>query len=479
VNPALVQRSFRDPGGVVEVTADRVLRAVNEDGWEDFEALSCSEAGQRLFAQGDLISTTALDLDVPTHAALAREVFGRTPTLLLQHERVAFPTYPYEWPPEMLHAAGVLTLRIARELLEEGLGLKDATPFNILFRGPNPVMVDILSIERRGPGDTLWRAEAQFARSFIIPLLLHAAVGLAPHTAFLASRDGISPEQAYRMTGIARRFSPSFLRWITLPAWLSGTWSAARVSRQPASTGEATDSEKARFILDHLLRRLERAMVRLAPEPGRRSTWSEYESCGHYDEAAVAAKAALVETVISRTRPRSVLDVGCNVGRFSRLAASRGASVVAIDLDPVVVGRLWRHAVDDQLDILPLVQNLALPSPATGWWNRECPAFVDRAAGRFDLLLMLAVVHHLLVTDRIPLDQIVAMAAHLTIRDVVVEYVGPDDSMFRRIARGREHLHAGLTPTAFEAAWSRHFRLIDRQGVGDTGRVLYWFERAR
>src|SRR5690349_129632 len=92
------------------------------------------------------------------------------PGMILEHERIPFPSYPYEWAAPMLHAAGRLTLDLAASLAKEGMGLKDATPYNILFRGPQPVFVDLLSIERRDPRDAIWLPYAQFVRMFLSPL---------------------------------------------------------------------------------------------------------------------------------------------------------------------------------------------------------------------------------------------------------------------------------------------------------------------
>lgn len=143
------------------------------------------------------------------------------------------------------------------------------------------------------------------------------------------------------------------------------------------------------------------------------------------------------------------------------------------DTDPVVVGRVWQRAAQEKLDILPLVASLSSPTPATGWRNRECPSFLERTRGRFDCVLMLAVIHHLLVTDRVPLSEILDLAAELTIDLCVVEFIDPDDSMFKRLVRGRDHLFSTLNQSAFEAACGRRFNIVRSQHVFGTKRWLY------
>ena len=148
--------SFRDPGGRLYLRDGRVLREVNRSGLECLDAALGSRAVQELIERGNFVRTTILSRD--DDRALA------------EHEAILFPSYPTEWPSEMLHAAGMLTLDLAEKLAGEGLGLKDATPFNILFRGRDPVFVDVLSVERRDPLDPLWLARAQFIRTFLLPL---------------------------------------------------------------------------------------------------------------------------------------------------------------------------------------------------------------------------------------------------------------------------------------------------------------------
>ena len=208
------------------------------------------------------------------------------------------------------------------------------------------------------------------------------------------------------------------------------------------------------------------------------SAWSDYmTSNNNYTNEHFEAKQTFVESALQEVRPRRVLDVGCNTGHFSALAAASGSSVVAIDYDPEVVGKTWRRAFAGGLDILPLVVNLTRPSPAMGWRNQECPAFLDRACGRFDAVLMLAVIHHMLVTERIPLDEIIDIAAELTTDLLVIEFVAPADSMFRRLLRGRDHLFAELTSEVFESECRRRFEIVRSQRLAGTERTLYLMRR--
>ena len=150
---------------------------------------------------------------------------------------------------------------------------------------------------------------------------------------------------------------------------------------------------------------------------------------------------------------------------------------MAIDCDPVVVGNLWRRASAAAKDVLPLVVDLSRPTPSVGWRNEESKSFLDRAEGQFDMVLALAVVHHLLVTERVPLQEILKQVDRLTSRAAIVEFVGPEDSMFRRLTRGRDALHQDLTHASFETAARERFEIADREHVSGTHRWIYLLEK--
>jgi len=206
---------------------------------------------------------------------------------VLEHERIPFTSYPHEWPPEMLHSAAALTLALAEELIEEGLGLKDATPHNVLFRGPQPVFIDVLSIEPRTTGDPIWLASAQFVRTFLLPLLLNGEVGLPLSQVFLTRRDGIDTGEAARALPPFKRWTPPLLGLVTLPRLLS------RFAKDRAyESQEPMDAEAARFILSRHFRRLRKLLRRFEPE-AHASHWSTYSNaCPSYTGINATRKAS-------------------------------------------------------------------------------------------------------------------------------------------------------------------------------------------
>ena len=197
-----------------------------------------------------------------------------------------------------------------------------------------------------------------------------------------------------------------------------------------------TEPERAAFTLSHTFRTLRRELKAVSHVPGS-SHWSKYlETQTHYTREQLAEKESFVKGVLDESGARRVLDIGANTGHFSELAARGGASVVAIDSDSAAAGRIWQRAVENSLDILPLVVDFCRPTPALGWRNRESGSFLDRARGHFDLVMMLAVVHHMLITERVPLEEILDAIAAITTDLLLIEFIEPADPMFRRLVRG-------------------------------------------
>lgn len=471
--------SFRDPAGCCCSFNGRVLRFVAAEAVPEFEKFLQTNCARQFIAGKKFVSTRRLNED---ETAMLRESPELQPVFhaqlggaVFEHERIPFPSYPHEWPPEMLWDAGRLTLELAQAALADGFGLKDATARNVLFRGSEPVFIDALSFERRNPGDPIWKPHAQFIRTFLLPLLANRRWGLPLAEIFTTRRDGLEPEEVYRLCGPLEKIKPRTLSLVSIPTWLSRR--AGPDDQKIYQPHLLANTEKAQFILESLFKRLERTLDSLKPVAQKKSVWSDYMATHSYDDPAFAAKEKFVSEALREFKPARVLDAGANTGHFSALAAQAGAEVVAVDLDAACAGAIWRRAREQKLNILPLVVNLARPSPALGWRNGECPSFLDRATGAFDGVLMLALIHHLLVTERIPLEEILRLAYEVTSSLLVIEFIDSKDEMFRRLTRGRESLHASLNAAAFERAGAAHFEIVRSLALPGTQRRVYCLKR--
>ncbi|MBI3894657.1 MAG: class I SAM-dependent methyltransferase [Acidobacteria bacterium] len=470
--------SLPAPSGQLFVFQDRLIRLIHNSHVPNVQTFLNSRTAREFTESGRFVSTRILDQasrkELLFHNSFPNPLPGEEAWIAVEHDSVPFPASSHEWPSEMLHAAGKLTLEVANALLREELGIKDAIPYNILFRGAEPVFVDLLSIEKRKPQDSVWVAYAQFIRAFFLPLLAYQKFWLPTHQVFLARPEGLEPCEFYWLSNTLQKVSP--LALLSPDSVPTGFDSAMRSSEALLDHGPLEEvPADSRSILRRLLKRLSQMLVRLTPPCRKSLRWSDYMLLQRsYTLENLAAKEAFVQDAIARFQPKRVLDVGCNTGHFSFLAARGGASVVAIDSNSLVVGELWRRAHAEKLDILPLVVSLSRPTPAIDGY----PSFLDRARGAFDALLMLAVIHHMIVTDGSTLSEILARAAELTTGICVAEFVGPGDPFFRSLLKEQnDRSYEWLSTQTFEAVSRRHFKIIASRRLGDSHRWLYLLQK--
>jgi SAM-dependent methyltransferase len=459
-----LELTFRDPAGELRLSAGCALRRIRPSAEEETRAFLGFPLRETLEKSGDLIPSRIAELG--SHPCIS------SGELWLEHPRIDPISYPWEWTPAQWRAAAELTLRVASLAIDAGWTLKDATPLNILFSGPHPILVDVLSFERRDPRSSVWLAYGQFVRTFLLPLLAAKYLKWPLH-ATLFARDGYEPRQIYEALPRWRRLNPSLLDVVTLATVFERPGQRRANSKKIPSTA---DPALATHVLQKRIARLGKQIRHAAAEHGH-SQWSRYEqTAGHYQAADVEEKQQFVKSVLARCQPEHVLDIGANTGTYSLLAADAGAKVVALDSDSAALEQLWRSAADQNKPITALVADIARPTPAAGWRNREHFSLLERLIGEFDLVLMLAVVHHLILRHQLPLTHIAGLCAGLTRRWLLLEWVPPSDPMFQEWLRGRDDLYGHLTEDDLTTAFAPHFAVADRAPLGN-GRVLFLFER--
>jgi SAM-dependent methyltransferase len=263
---------------------------------------------------------------------------------------------------------------------------------------------------------------------------------------------------------------------VTLPALLDRRKGAETATSAASGQQKKRDPEIALHTLKGTVKGL-RKRTRAAVPRGTRTEWTSYTSTlTHYTKEQSERKRAWVQAVLDEMRPRYVLDVGANTGEFSALAAASGAEVVALERDAEAAERIAQTSQAKGLTIQTIHADLARPTPAAGWENRESSALLARMEGRFDVVMLLAVIHHLLLLEQIPLAAIVALCARLTRGFCVVEWVPATDPMFVSLMRGRDELYGGLSESDFLRACEGQFEVARREALGN-GRILFLLER--
>jgi SAM-dependent methyltransferase len=463
-----VPGSFRDPSGYVFSRRDRIGRALSHDAHDTLRALEAAGLLGRLISDGTVVGTRFVE-DADDTAALAAEHPGFDH--FLDHDRIAPITYPYEWCVSMLADAGLHTLALQERLVKAEFSLKDATAYNIQFVAGRPTFIDLTSIERPSRLD-IWYALGQFARMFTFPLLLCRYHGWDLRSYFLASIDGRDVEQVARSLGGLEKWRPRAILDVALPLLFQ-----RRAGARPGNGKEVLEKPNRNPRAQLLnMERLRGKVRKLAAGYKPRGVWADYTATCSYDDRAERAKKEMIRQFLQRARPRRVLDMGCNTGDYSYLAAECGATVVAADADHDAVEILYRRLREKPAAITPMVVDLGNPSPAIGYRNRERANFFDRVDA--DAVLALAVLHHLLVSGNLTLEAVRDLFYDLTSDYLVLEFVPTDDVMFKRLLKFRtDDAHRHLTLDLCSSVFARRFVVLRQEPIPGSPRTLLFMRK--
>lgn len=458
--------SFRDPEGFVFEHEGRIFRALSAKAAGILEPLE-KDGHFRRWADAHLVVESSFVPPGPLFDELSAIHPGYP--AFLAHERIPLISYPCEWSTTMLADAAALTLRLQGELLDLGLSLKDASAYNVQFVRGRPVFIDLTSIEKPERLDA-WQVMGQFNRMFLYPLLLAKHAGWDLHSYFLANLDGRSTLQVGQAFSAAKRFSPSLLLDVGIPYAIE-----KRVKHAPAKAKPLAMPTGGAEIQHVTLRRLASKIEKLAASLRPETVWGDYTKTCSYDDEAERSKKAIVGDFLRRTAPGTVLDLGCNTGDYSLLAAEAGASALATDFDVSAIDQLYRRLKASPNRVTPLVVDIANPSPGMGFMNRERAPFLERAQS--DCVLALALIHHLLIGANLSLSLVRDLFASLANKHLILEFVPPSDPMFQKLVEFRENLYPDLSLQSCLDAFTPAFKALEIRSVEHSPRSLILFQR--
>jgi hypothetical protein len=454
-NRGQLTASFRDPSGFLFSRDGVLYRQVNRKYEQEYSRLMESGLYEKLVKAGLLIPHIEVD-QLPAESENAFKV--------IQPERVLFISYPYEWSFGQLKDAALATLSIQKRALKAGMSLKDASAYNIQFVRGKATLIDTLSFENYKEGQP-WVAYRQFCQHFLAPLALMALQDVRLSQLLRVYIDGVPLDLASELLPWNTRFNFGLLTHIHLHAGAQKRYAGEEVKSRGGSM--------SRQAMTALIESLDATVRKLEWRPGG-TEWGNYYDITNYSNAAFEHKKQLVRAWTNHLQPALVWDLGANTGVFSRVVSEAGSHVVAFDIDPTAVEQNYRQVkVEKNENLLPLLLDLTNPSPALGWANRERDAFGAR--GPADLVLALALVHHLAISNNVPLPQLADFFTQ-TAKWSVIEFVPKTDSQVKRLLASREDIFPNYTRDGFEAAFREKFKIYEAVNVNESERVLYLME---
>jgi hypothetical protein len=445
--------SYRDPAGFIFQVEGVYYRQVNQSGAGDYEWLMSSGLYDKLVDKGLLVAHQELAIPPVSPAG------GAQPFKTLLPTQLDTISYAYEWGFDQLRDAALLTLKVLHQAILHGMILKDATPFNIQFVAGKPIFIDTLSFERYDPSRP-WVAYRQFCECFLFPLYLEHYCGIEQRKIQTAYPDGISARLTARLLPWKSRLSPGALLHVHLQS---------RVRSNSTERTPAFSQQKLLNILQHL----ESIVKGLRSPSDADSTWNDYYQKTILSQEYLNEKEQLVRQYLDGLAFRTALDMGANDGHFSQILSERtSASILAIDADQVCINRLYRIVREKQiLNILPLCIEVLNPTAAIGFRNKERASFLDRA--RAELVVALAVLHHLVLSGNVPLADMADYLAELTTRWLIIEFVPLEDPKAQELIRNKTVYHRPYDTESFERAFWPYFSVEKKSLVPGTARVLY------
>jgi len=454
--------SFRDPESRVFYSGNEVYRALSKDGLGDFEAVE---------AAGLLDHERVVRTERAQDVASLRGLLVHEPAAVLRHERIPFVSYPYEWTFSQLKDAALVQLDLLLASLEQDMVLKDSTPYNVQFRGAKPVFVDIGSFERLRDGEP-WVGYRQFCMLYLYPLLLQAVKDVPFHPWLRGSIDGIRPSEMRNLMSFRDRFRKGLFTNVFLHAKLE--------QRYGDRGGEVKSEVKRAGFKKELIvanvRKMRKLVERLNWDPPQ-GVWVAYGERNSYTDDDAKRKDEFVREVATSQRWGLTWDIGCNNGRYSRIAAEGSDHVLSVDYDQGPIELLHRtlHEEGDE-KMLTLTMNLADPSPGLGWRGVERKPLPER--GKPDLLLALALIHHVTIAANVPVQEFVDWLASLETA-LVIEFPTREDVMVKTLlGPKREGLHPDYERENFERVLGEKFE-IERSERLESGTRLLYFARPK
>lgn len=446
--------SFRDPSGFI-FTRDGVLyRQVNQAYRKAYDRLMSGGLYTDLTSRGILIPHEEVDAP-PADPALAYKV--------LRPREVPFISYPYEWSFSQLKDAALLTLAAARVGLEHGMVLKDASAYNVQFVEGKPLLIDSLSFDIYREGAP-WDGYRQFCQHFLAPLALGALVDIRLMQLMRVYIDGIPLDLASELLPGKTKLG---LAGLAVHIHLHAK-AQQQYSDKQAAQARAVTLSKAGLL--NILDGLEKTIQPLKWEP-KGTEWGDYYAGTNYSDDALKTKGEVIGRFIEIAAPKIAWDLGANNGLFSRELSRRGVQTIASDIDPAAVEQDYLAVkAGGERNLLPLVIDLTNPSPALGWAHGERESLLER--GPVDLVMALALIHHLAISNNLPLPMVAQFFANAATW-AIVEFVPKSDSQVQRLLATRKDIFGQYSEEGFEAAFGGYFDVVEKAPIPGSERTLY------
>ena len=453
--------SFRDPAGKVFYYNDRIFRKLSLSGEERFQFVSKNNILHKSIEKKYLINTKILDSNEKLNIGLKNE------DLILEHDKVPYISYPYEWSFSQLKKAAIFHLDFQLFLLDLNATLIDASAYNIQFIGNEPIFIDVLSILKYEEGQP-WSGHKQFCENFLNPLVLKSKKGINFNNWFKGNIEGIGTTEINKVLSFFDKFSYNIFIHIHLLNKLEENY---KNKKSLKINQKKIFLKKVNFI--SILKQLRNFVSKLTDYKSI-TTWDTYSFENSYSEKAGSEKKEIVKNFFERNKLDFVCDIGCNDGEYSEIALqNKCKKVIGFDYDLNAVENAFKRSETKKMNFLPLFFDAANPSSSLGWNESERKGFKERA--KFDGMIALAFEHHLALGKNIPLYEVVLWLTSLAPKGLI-EFVPKDDVTVKKMLEFKGDIFKEYSEENFEKYLNLNSKIVSKKII-ETGRIIYEYQR--
>lgn len=459
INPSssILASSFRDPSGFLFSKNGILYRQINIEYQSTFEKIISSGLYDELTKKGWLVAHKEIQDTFSEKTDICYKV--------IRPEIVEFISYPYEWSFNQIKDAALLTLEIQKAAIAKSLILKDASAYNIQFHHGKPILIDTLSFNEYIEG-AAWDGYKQFCQHFLAPLALVSRTDIRLSQLLRIYIDGIPIDLASKLLPWNANLNIGLLTHIHVHAKSQLRYSAKR--ELIAKKGSVSKNG-----LLGLIDSLESTIRSLTWNPAG-TEWAEYYDKTNYSSSAFEKKRNLVRELVDLCEGKKIWDIGANTGEFSRAVTGNGRSVVAFDIDPAAVEKNYLQVKkNNEKGILPLVLDLTNPSSNIGWAGQERDSLEKR--GPADIILSLALIHHICISNNVPLDEFASFLQRLG-KFLIIEFVPKSDSQVKILLQSRKDIFPKYNMEGFESSFNKYFDMVTKLPVEGSERILYLYK---
>lgn len=350
--------------------------------------------------------------------------------LVLEHKKIRYVTYPYEWSPKMLRGAAFTVLKVNLIANKYGYELKDAHPFNILYDNCTPVFVDFGSFQKKCTNEsTTWVALEEFVRSYYYPLYLFSKdAAFFARSAYLKSGELIPHVDFYRFkycflrvmsSGIIKRIGEFYYKYKRIYS-ISDEKIIAKFPKGLLKIFLYLKKKRAFPFAKVNFQALEKPLKKLTFSS--MTQWGNYHiDAGFYGakgEIELTPRMRKVLDFIERYKPKTILELAGNQGILSRCMEKMDGveSVICSDYDDQAIDQLYTHLINKKTKVMPLVLDFMLP-----YSNGNLTPPYQRINS--ELVVALAITHHLLLTQKFDVEFIIDTISKYTTKYLIIEFM--------------------------------------------------------